>query len=98
MKEGKEPPSLFQKDFLFKNLDKTTNITVKNRKNSQNSKSNIFQQSKQGILVNKGDEMGRFNMGSTVVLLFEVEENFHINVKIGDRVVYGQRIGLHTEN
>jgi len=45
--------------------------------------------------VNKGDEMGRFNMGSTVVVIFETEPNFKLNVEAGERVVYGQRVGVH---
>ena len=100
LKESNELPSLFQKDFLFQNLDKTANSNLKKTKNSQNNKnkSNLFAQNKQGILVKKGNEMGRFNMGSTIVMIFEVEENFELNVENGDRVVYGQRIGVHKKN
>lgn len=45
----------------------------------------------------KGDEMGRFNMGSTIIVIFEAEENFQMNLKPGDRVLYGQQIGSHEE-
>eukprot|EP01017_Pseudomicrothorax_dubius_P040241 TRINITY_DN6272_c0_g1_i14.p1 TRINITY_DN6272_c0_g1~~TRINITY_DN6272_c0_g1_i14.p1 ORF type:complete len:334 (+),score=65.56 TRINITY_DN6272_c0_g1_i14:202-1203(+) len=48
----------------------------------------------QGIVLKKGDEMGRFNLGSTVVLVFEAPEQFKWNVKIGDRVRMGDVVGL----
>ena len=42
----------------------------------------------------KGDEMGRFNMGSTVILLFEPGRvEWLEELKAGDAVVMGQAIG-----
>lgn len=46
------------------------------------------------ISLDKGDEMGRFNMGSTVILLFEKERvEWLETLKPGDRVQMGERIG-----
>lgn len=47
--------------------------------------------------MNKGDEMGRFNMGSTIIIIFEAEESFQMNLQAGDKVLYGQQIGSHEE-
>ena len=57
----------------------------------------IFDYSQQTppMLLHKGDELGRFNMGSTVILLFA---NDHLrwddNLKPGAPLVMGKGIGL----
>lgn len=46
----------------------------------------------QPIKAEKGEELGLFNLGSTVVLIFE-SENFEFDLKTGDRVQMGQLLG-----
>jgi len=41
-----------------------------------------------GVPVSKGEEIGYFNLGSTIVLIFEAE-NFEFSVKPGDRIRMG---------
>lgn len=41
----------------------------------------------------KGQEVGMFRLGSTVVMIFEAPENFQFTIKEGDSVRYGQPIG-----
>lgn len=53
----------------------------------------ISRKSLSGIKLNVGQEVGRFNMGSTVVAVVEVPKNFVFNVKVGDRVRFGDVIG-----
>jgi phosphatidylserine decarboxylase len=49
---------------------------------------------KEPVNLEKGDEMGRFNMGSTVILLFEKERvEWLEGLKPGDRVQMGKKIG-----
>lgn len=49
---------------------------------------------KDPVKLAKGAEMGRFNMGSTVILLFEKERvQWMENLKPGDRVKMGQKLG-----
>lgn len=49
---------------------------------------------KDPVKLDKGAEMGRFNMGSTVILLFEKERvQWLENLKPGDRVKMGQKLG-----
>ena len=40
----------------------------------------------------KGDEIGAFNLGSTIVLFFECER-FEWALRVGDRVKMGERLG-----
>lgn len=47
-----------------------------------------------GMPLIKGDEMGGFMLGSTVVLCFEAPRNFKFNVKVGDKVKLGQELGI----
>ncbi|QLL34571.1 hypothetical protein HG536_0G04330 [Torulaspora globosa] len=46
-----------------------------------------------GMPLLKGDEMGGFMLGSTVVLCFEAPKSFRFNVKVGDKVKLGQKLG-----
>lgn len=48
------------------------------------------------IALNKGDEMGRFNMGSTIIAVFEKPVRWRVDMAPGDAVRMGQFIGNHT--
>lgn len=41
----------------------------------------------------KGDLVGQFNMGSTIVLLFEAPNNFQFNIEAGQKVHVGEPLG-----
>lgn len=45
------------------------------------------------VMLKKGDEVGMFKLGSTVVMVFEAPESFKWNIKEGDSVKYGQTVG-----
>lgn len=81
-------------NFLFEKPMENDSIKKKNRKNRFSS---VFPQKKDGISVKKGDEFGRFNMGSTIVLVFEAGHNFEMTAQIGQRILYGESIGTHSE-
>ena len=51
---------------------------------------------KEGVVVGKGDHIGLFKLGSSVVLLFEGPKDFKFLVKPGQRVRYGQPMGQTT--
>lgn len=46
-----------------------------------------------GIQFSKGDEVGQFNLGSTIVLVFEAPKNFEFCVEAGQKVHMGQTLG-----
>uniref|UniRef100_A0A0B6ZFD2 Phosphatidylserine decarboxylase proenzyme, mitochondrial n=1 Tax=Arion vulgaris TaxID=1028688 RepID=A0A0B6ZFD2_9EUPU len=45
------------------------------------------------VTVQKGDMFGEFNLGSTIVLIFEAPSGFKFNVHEGDKVKYGRPLG-----
>ncbi len=47
------------------------------------------------IMLERGMEMGRFNMGSTVIVLTEREKVSFNNLQIEQRVLFGQELGTH---
>ena len=50
----------------------------------------IYQKEKVNFCLKKGDEIGLFEMGSTVILL--LSNRFEFNLKKSERVFYGQSI------
>ncbi|RKP11548.1 phosphatidylserine decarboxylase-domain-containing protein [Piptocephalis cylindrospora] len=51
-----------------------------------------------GVVVPKGDEMGGFKLGSTVVLIFEApEQGFTFTLEPGQKVQVGQSLGHFSE-
>lgn len=69
-----------------------------NEINRQGSLSSIYLQQENGILVPKGAEMGRFNLGSTVVMFIEVASTPEWLIKEGDKVRFGQPFLRATSN
>jgi len=50
----------------------------------------------EGVEVKKGDYFGEFNLGSTIVLIFEAPDNFKFNFDVqGELVKMGKAIGEH---
>jgi len=45
------------------------------------------------VSVKKGEQMGMFKAGSTVVAIFEAPESFKFNIKEGDTIRYGEPFG-----
>lgn len=46
------------------------------------------------VHLKKGDELGMFKLGSTIVLIFEAPADFKFTVGPGDKLKFGQAIGV----
>ena len=46
-----------------------------------------------GEKIKRGDSFGEFNLGSTIVLIFEAPKNFDFNIKQNEKVFYGNQLG-----
>ncbi|XP_072035048.1 phosphatidylserine decarboxylase proenzyme, mitochondrial-like isoform X1 [Amphiura filiformis] len=51
------------------------------------------QSASSGIGVNKGECIGEFNLGSTIVMVFEAPKDFQFSVAPGERVKLGEKMG-----
>ena len=46
-----------------------------------------------GVALEKGEALGEFNLGSTIVLLFEAPEDFSFSLQPGQRIRVGEALG-----
>lgn len=49
-----------------------------------------------GIEMKRGDRIGHFNLGSSIVLVFEAPDHFEFQVKPGQTIKYGQPLGTFS--
>ena len=53
---------------------------------------------KEGILLDRNEEIGYFNFGSTIVLIFSIDREIEFNVRVGEKVKIGQRLYDYKNN
>lgn len=76
------------KECLFLEQDLKTNTRSKYPEGAYFDK--VFQSS---IQVAKGSMFGEFNLGSTIVLIFEAPKGFQFKVHDGQKIRFGQALG-----
>uniref|UniRef100_A0ABM5F1Y4 Phosphatidylserine decarboxylase proenzyme, mitochondrial n=2 Tax=Pogona vitticeps TaxID=103695 RepID=A0ABM5F1Y4_9SAUR len=62
-------------------------------KGSYNDFSFVTSNNHEGIPMRKGEHLGEFNLGSTIVLIFEAPKDFSFYVKPGQKIRFGEALG-----
>ncbi|KAM4707684.1 phosphatidylserine decarboxylase proenzyme, mitochondrial isoform 2-T2 [Discoglossus pictus] len=62
-------------------------------KGSHNDLSYVTNNNQDGIVMRKGEQLGEFNLGSTIVLIFEAPKDFTFNLKAGQKIHFGEAVG-----
>ncbi|XP_070618535.1 phosphatidylserine decarboxylase proenzyme, mitochondrial isoform X3 [Erythrolamprus reginae] len=62
-------------------------------KGSFNDFSFVTSQDHEGIPMRKGDHLGEFNLGSTIVLIFEAPKDFNFYLQPGQKIRFGEALG-----
>ncbi|KAG8455831.1 hypothetical protein GDO86_001868 [Hymenochirus boettgeri] len=62
-------------------------------KGSHNDLSYVTNNNQDGIVMRKGEQLGEFNLGSTIVLIFEAPQDFTFNLKAGQKINFGEAVG-----
>lgn len=62
------------------------------RTNTKGKRNRINEMNLGQVALKKGELFGQFNMGSTIILLFEAPKDFKFDTKCGERVLMGQSL------
>ncbi|XP_054852291.1 phosphatidylserine decarboxylase proenzyme, mitochondrial isoform X2 [Eublepharis macularius] len=62
-------------------------------KGSYNDFNFVTNNNEEGIPMRKGEHLGEFNLGSTIVLIFEAPKDFNFYLKPGQKIRFGEALG-----
>ncbi|XP_051552115.1 phosphatidylserine decarboxylase proenzyme, mitochondrial-like isoform X2 [Myxocyprinus asiaticus] len=62
-------------------------------KGSYNDFSYVTNNNQEGVMMSKGEHLGEFNLGSTIVLLFEAPQSFTFSLQPGQKIRFGEPLG-----
>lgn len=86
---------------VYKDQDLITNNKTSRSFNEKDLDKNFLTDTEnedktKGIPVKRGESFGEFNLGSTIVLIFEAPKNFEFGVNRSEKVFYGCQLGTST--
>lgn len=68
-------------------------VAVGDQKSSRGSEEGVVSVPAEGVALQKGAAVGEFNLGSTIVLLFEAPKDFSFNLQPGQPIRMGEGLG-----
>ncbi|XP_006818889.1 phosphatidylserine decarboxylase proenzyme, mitochondrial-like [Saccoglossus kowalevskii] len=70
-----------------------TNMVGKVDKNVFYDRNLTCKHREEGISMRKGENLGEFNLGSTIVLIFEAPKDFEFDIQPGQSIRFGEKLG-----
>ncbi|EGW34782.1 phosphatidylserine decarboxylase [Spathaspora passalidarum NRRL Y-27907] len=99
-KEENENTPLLERDYQASDLISIDSRESEERKKKRLRKNTVYEATYTnasrllgGFPLSKGQDIGGFKLGSTVVLVFEAPDNFKFNLTVGEKVKVGQSLG-----
>ncbi|XP_077806131.1 phosphatidylserine decarboxylase proenzyme, mitochondrial isoform X8 [Macaca mulatta] len=77
---------------IYFDRDLHTN-SPRHSKGSYNDFSFVTHTNREGVPMRKGEHLGEFNLGSTIVLIFEAPKDFNFQLKTGQKIRFGEALG-----
>ncbi|XP_025255855.1 phosphatidylserine decarboxylase proenzyme, mitochondrial isoform X4 [Theropithecus gelada] len=77
---------------IYFDQDLHTN-SPRHSKGSYNDFSFVTHTNREGVPMRKGEHLGEFNLGSTIVLIFEAPKDFNFQLKTGQKIRFGEALG-----
>lgn len=74
---------------IYFDRDLHTN-SPRHSKGSYNDFSFVTHTNREGVPMRKGEHLGEFNLGSTIVLIFEAPKDFNFQLKTGQKIRFGR--------
>ena len=83
--------------FFLSNQELTTN-NKKLQKEGKHLDKNFLPGAERGVSIKRGQDFGEFNLGSTIVMIFEAPKNFEFETMPGEKVFLGSQLGSCTRS